>query len=162
MTPLVRWVLAVMTALQPSAPWKDDYQNVAEGIIEGAKENPVFSGESGVLRTIALDISVSWFESRFNRHAIGDKGAAHGLFQVHAAEDSTVKEQTIRANRMILASFKICKDRPLIERLGWYTAGGQGCRGTLTSKHRMNLALRLLRERPYDEGNDSGATADRM
>jgi len=142
-------ILAMMALLQPSAPWKDNYETVARGLLSGATASPVFEGQYGVQRTIALDVSLAWFESRFDQHAIGDNGAAHGLYQVHAKEAPTVEEQTKQANEMIKASFRICKNRPLEERLGWYASGGNGCDrpgGLKASRHRMLKALWLYRK----------------
>lgn len=158
---LITWALAVMNALQPSAPWRQEYESIAQGIVEGAQSEPLFEGESGFLRTVALDLSVAWFESRYNRHAVGDHGAAHGLYQVHGPEAATVKQQTIEANRMMRASFKICGRRPFPEWLGWYAAGGQGCRGIQASKHRIGLAQRLIKERPFNVQGDSDSSLAR-
>lgn len=149
---MIQLVIAMMVLLQPVAPWRTNYENVARGILDGARESPVFEGETGFQRTVALDISIAWFESRFDQHATGDHGAAHGLYQVHAKEDETVKEQTVRANLMIRESFRVCKSRPLEERLGWYAAGGNGCsRGLQASRFRMWKAMKLYRE--FLEGN---------
>lgn len=143
---MIPWVLAAMLQLQPSAPWLASYTETARGIAEGAEAEPVFAGD--VRRTIALDIAVAWFESRFRPDAVGDHGAAHGLYQVHAPLAATVKQQTIEANRMMRASFKVCSRRPLLERLGWYASGGATCDrpgGLKASSHRMRLAERLFR-----------------
>lgn len=146
---MIAWILTLMILLQPSAPWKDTYEITAQGIRDGAIEFPVFSGDNGVEKTIALDVSLAWFESRFNRHAIGDHGAAHGLYQVHAPEAETVKQQTVEANRMIKQSFKACANRVNTEWLGWYAAGGNDCtRGLRESRHRMLKAFWLFKNYP--------------
>ena len=149
-------ILTVMALLQPKAPWEGDYETVARDIARGAAASPVFEGEYGIQRTIALDVSLAWFESRFDRHAIGDHGAAHGLYQVHAREAETVEAQTIEANELIKASFRICKNRPLEERLGWYASGGNGCDkpgGLKASRHRMLKAIWLFEH--YFKNNQS-------
>ena len=148
-TLLLKTILTVMVLLQPQAPWKDDYEQISRGLLSGATTAPVFDGEYGVQRTLALDISLAWFESRFDRHATGDNGAAHGLYQVHAKEAETVEAQTIEANKLIKASFRICRNRPLEERLGWYASGGNGCDrpgGLKASRHRMLKAMWLYRK----------------
>lgn len=144
---MLKTILTVMTLLQPQAPWKGDYETVARGLLEGAAAAPVFEGAWGVQRTIALDVSLAWFESRFDHHATGDNGAAHGLYQVHRREAESVKAQTVEANELIKASFRICKNRPLEERLGWYASGGNGCDkpgGLKASRHRMLKAIWLF------------------
>ena len=141
------YIVSIMLTLQPIAPWKDRYVEIANEIQVGAEREPVFSGAYGVQRTLALDIAVAWFESRFNPDAIGDNGRARGLYQVHYhGPDEPVREQTERANRMMRASFKVCARRAIEERLGWYAAGGNGCeRGLKHSRHRMGLAEKLFK-----------------
>lgn len=152
---LTTWILALMVLLQPSAPWRADYEEVAKGIEEGARVVPIFAGEQGLYRTVALDVSLAWYESRFDRHAVGDHGAAHGLFQVHATEASTVAEQVKQANALIKQSLRVCAARPFEERLGWYASGGPTCDrpgGLKASKHRMNTAVWLLRQNKPEGG----------
>ncbi len=149
---MLAWVLFVMLLWQPVAPWSDSYSSTAQGIIDGATAVPVFSGNDGVNRTIALDLSLAWFESRYDLHAIGDYGRAHGLYQVHAPEATDAKEQTIQANRMIKQSFKACANRVNTEWLGWYAAGGNDCnRGLKESRHRMLKAMWVYKNHPPPE-----------
>lgn len=139
---MIPWILAAMLQLQPAAPWLATYHETARGIIEGAEAEPVFAGD--VRRTIALDIAVAWFESRFQQDAVGDHGAAHGLYQVHAPLAATVKQQTIAANRMMRESMRACRALPLEHRLALY-ASGSCDRGRKQSTWRMRLAERLFR-----------------
>ena len=71
---LIAWALLILNYLQPIAPWSKTYQETAQGMVEGATAVPVFDGPLGVERTIVLDESLAWFESRFDRHAVGDHG----------------------------------------------------------------------------------------
>jgi len=146
----ISWILSLMILLQPNAPWKSDYENIATGIEQGAKRVPVFQGDSAVKMTIALDVSLAWYESRYDRHAVGDHGTAHGLYQVHAPEDETIEEQTVNANLLLKHSFKVCIANPLNERLAWYASGkGDGCEnegGRKASRHRMATAMWLFRK----------------
>lgn len=154
---MIAWILAAMVLLQPSAPWKDSYEHTAKGILEGATSEPIFRGDGGVFRTVALDVSLAWFESRFNPVALGDKGRSWGLyqFQDHGKPEG-VKAQTIIANRLIRESFRICAARPLEERLGWYAAGGNGCdRGLTHSRHRIWKAQWLIRKLGKPEITDT-------
>lgn len=145
---MIQIILTIMVALQPNAPWKDSYEKTAIGIYEGAQLQPIFSGEYGLQRTIALDLSLAWFESRFNPAALGDKGKSWGLYQFQGqGKPEDVKSQTVIANRMILQSFKVCKAKALDERLGWYAAGGNDCeRGLRESRHRMGKAQWIFRK----------------
>jgi hypothetical protein len=146
---LIAWTLLLLNYLQPVAPWSKTYPETAQGMVEGATAVPVFDGPLGVERTVALDASLAWFESRFDVHATGDHGTAHGLYQVHAPEGETVKEQTIQANRMVKQSFKACANQRTEEWLGWYAAGGNDCmRGLRESRHRMLKAFWLFKHFP--------------
>lgn len=147
---MIAWVLTLMVYLQPVAPWRDNYETIAKGIVRGASEEPVFTGESGVYRTLALDVSLAWFESRFDANAVGDHGRSRGLFQVQAKEVSADPYlQTLQANRMIRESFRVCARRTLEEKLGWYAAGGNGCdKGLRESRHRVLKAQWLFKKFP--------------
>lgn len=152
---MLAWVLSLLTLLQPIAPWSKTYAETAQGILDGATALPVFDGPQGIERTIALDVSLAYFESRFHTHAVGDHGEAHGLYQVHAPEAETVKEQTIQANRMIKQSFKACANQRPEEWLGWYAAGGKDCsRGLRESRHRMLKAFWLFKNHPPPSPRD--------
>jgi len=167
MNNLALWVLSLMTQLQPSAPWSDTYPATAAAIAEASQEQPVFAGQKGPHRTAALLVSLSWFESNFNARAMGDcdKGKprsastcrSFGLFQVArgnglvpvevAMEDANIA--TREALRMIRLSQTVCRGRPAEDLLGWYAAGGQGCRGLTESHHRVWKAQHLERAFPF-------------
>lgn len=150
---MIAWIVSLMVVLQPVAPWRDSYETTAQGILRGATEEPLFEGEYGILRTVALDVSLAWFESRFDVRAVGDKGKSRGLYQVQAKEVSeNAYLQTLQANRMVRESFKVCRRQPLEERLGWYAAGGLGCsRGLRESRHRVWKAQWLLKNFPFSD-----------
>lgn len=152
---MTAWLLSIMLFLEPAPPWKASYEETAKAIVDGAKQVPLFDGPMAVERTIALDASLAWFESRFNPNAIGDHGKSRGLYQVqYIGPDEGVTAQTVRANRMMLQSFKICSKRPLEERLAWYASGGNGCDregGIRASKHRMLKAFWLFRKFPTNQ-----------
>ena len=137
-----------MVLLVPRATWRETYEATAQGVVDGAHDEPVFDGAYGVEKTIALDVSVAMFESTFNPNAVGDHGAAKGLYQVHGAMPENARQATVEANRMMRQSFKACRSRPLEERLAWYASGGAtGCEnpgGQKASRHRVGLALRLF------------------
>ena len=142
---MMQWILSLMLLLQPDAPWKDDYENVASAINEASESKPLFAGDNGKRKTAALLVSLAWFESRFDRKAIGDKGKSFGLYQQQGmGELFDAKIASMVAVEQIKISFRICSNRPIEERLGWYAAGGPNCQfGLLKSKHRMLKAFWL-------------------
>ena len=84
MSALAAWVLSLMLALEPHSPYAATFSATATAIAHVvASEQPLFDGADGRVRTAALLVSLGWFESRFDQHAVGDHGGAHGLFQVH-------------------------------------------------------------------------------
>lgn len=148
---MVSWILFLMLMLQPNAPWKDTYENTAKAIAEHSEKNPLFDGEKGKTKTAALLVSLAWFESRFNQKAIGDKGKSFGLYQqqgMGAIADAEVATRV--AIQQIKTSFRICSNRPIEEKLGWYAAGGPTCNnGIKESRHRMLKAFWLVEKFPY-------------
>lgn len=69
---LMAWVLKVMFALEPNAPWKDTYGDSAEWIAEVSLYSPLFQGEDGPRKTASEFLSIGWFESHFKPNAEGD------------------------------------------------------------------------------------------
>jgi hypothetical protein len=158
------WILSLMVSLQPSAPWLDTYWETAVAIGRAAEERPLFRGELGKERTAALLVAVAYYESHFDAGALGDcrKDAPRslarcqsvGLYQISKAnapaDELLDRDDASRhALRLFATSFRICRERPVFERLAWYAAGGNGCDRRLElSAHRMSLASRLMREHP--------------
>ena len=174
---LVAWCLALMNTMVPSAPWIVEYPREAESFVTAAERDPLFKGPRGIEKTVDYELSVAWFESHFKPGAKGDGGASLGIFQ--AAPDTakpylgqarakraafgdvfdpwnTAREDLFDveaspglAIRLMRVSFGICRDRPQSERLGWYAAGGEGCRGLVESRHRVNKAQWLALVHPF-------------
>jgi hypothetical protein len=145
------WVLSLMIAVQPNAPWRDTYESTAHAIAKVvAEEEPLFAGELGRERTAAVLVSIAWFESTFNPAAVGDHGRSRGLYQIQGeGELSDPVEATRVALRLVRASFRVCRARTMDERLGWYAAGGKDCeRGLRESRHRLLKAKWLVKNRP--------------
>lgn len=174
---LVAWCLAIMASMVPSAPWASEYPREAEAFVTAAERDPLFRGSRGVEETVDYELSVAWFESTFNPNAKGDLGGSWGLFQVAPGTAKPYLSQA-RAKRaafgdvvdlwqpvgtdllepeaaaplaikLMRVSFGICRDRPREERLGWYAAGGMGCRGIKESRHRVNKAEWISRAHPF-------------
>ncbi len=145
------WILSLMLVLQPQAPWRATYEATAAAIAATVqREEPLFAGEQGRERTAALLVSLAWFESRFDAHALGDHGRSHGLYQIQEhGELADPADATRAALGMLRESFRVCRARPLEERLGWYAAGGPDCsRGLRESRHRVARAMWLFRTHP--------------
>ena len=176
-TLLVSWCLAIMTMLVPKAPWAAELPKEAEAFVTAAERDPLFKGRRGVEETVDYELSVAWFESTFNPAARGDRGASWGLFQVSPptaqpyADGTRAKRIAFGdlvdlwrpvgmdlldpeaaaplALRLMRVSFGICRDRPRSERLGWYAAGGEGCRGLKESRNRVAKAEWLALAYPF-------------
>lgn len=151
MTPFVAWVLSLMIAMQPHAPWSSTYPATAQAIADVVTaEEPLFAGSDGRERTAAVLVSLAWFESTFKPGAVGDHGRSHGLYQVQGKGELTDPVEATRAAlAMVRASFRVCRARPVNEWLGWYAGGGPDCtRGLRESRHRMARALWIFAKHP--------------
>ncbi len=154
------WILSLMHVLQPAAPWSDGYGETALAIAEASEADPLYAGPHGVERTAAVLVSLSWFESRFDPEAVGDNGHSVCLGQVGTSnlkELGVTKAEMLGDRsvclrsmlRMMRRSFAVCRGRPMPQSLGWYASGGKTCGGLVKSGHRIDLALRLLRDHPF-------------
>jgi hypothetical protein len=169
-----------MYALVPTAPWSDVFPREAESFVTAAERDTLFRGKRGIEETIDYELSVAFYESHFKPEAKGDGGASLGLFQIapgtaqpyvgwvrakRAARGdvfdpwATVRDELFDveaspglALRLMRVSFEICRDRPREERLGWYAAGGSGCRGIKESRHRVAKAEWIARAFPAPTG----------
>ena len=153
---MIQWILSLMLLLQPTAPWKDTYEQTATSISQASKKYPIFQGPKGTEETATLLISVAWFESRFNPKAVGDHGKSFGLYQqqLHVGLDKEALFDTDVATKVAIdqfkVSFRVCRNRPIEEKLGWYAAGKDDCeRGLQESRHRMLKARWLFKNHPY-------------
>jgi hypothetical protein len=154
---LAALALAMMNSAQPSAPWKDTYPRTSEAFAKSAHEHPLFNGDRGEEQTVALFVSVAWFESSFNPKAEGDhdclkrasdtnrclvfdksKPRSFGLGQIGESNFKTLgvtKEllledpdvQVGAMNTMLRQSLYICRAEPEDFRVAWYAVGGEGC-----------------------------------
>lgn len=143
-------VLSWMLALQPQAAWLSEYWEEAVAISVASEARPLFRGDevaSGAERTAAVLVAVAFEESRFRANATGDHGQSRSAWQVsrYWGEPVTIDGQALLALDLMRESFRVCRARPVEERLSWYAAGGSGCdRGHAASVRRMRLAERLL------------------
>jgi hypothetical protein len=150
---LASWILTLMVALQPAAPWRASYEKTAAAFADAAKADPLFVGERAEARTGALLVALAWHESRFNPRAVASKRFMC-LFQidrVHLADPeralSDPADCTRAAMRILKESLSKCRHRAEPDRLAFFTSGS--CeRGGAASRHRMFLASRILRDHP--------------
>lgn len=152
-TALAAWALAAMTGLQPNAKWKPSYAATADAIAKVATEAPLYRGAQKEVRTAALFVAISYYESRFRTDARGGKGRWLCLMQVArenlprggAAQVLSSPEACLRAALPVLRrSFEKCAGRPEVDRLGAFAAST--CeKGAAASRGRSYLAKLLLR-----------------
>jgi hypothetical protein len=149
------WLLALlwMTRLVPAAPWRETFLSTAVSMAEVVEtEDPLYQDDDSRVRTLATLIALARYESVFDPNAWGDKGKgdSRGLYQQQRFGDlRDVGEATHVALSQIRISFRICRYRPVEDRLGWYAAGGDGCGdeiGIKKSRNRMRLARQLAGE----------------
>lgn len=160
----VQWVVGLMVALEPSAPWRGTFEKSAEAIARVAESEPVFD-KNGEERTAALLVAIAWYESRLKPTAKSKDGKFVCLYQVDkrnladpqkALDDPEVC--TRAAIKIIRASLKHCAKGPEGTRLAQFMSG-RCDRGVKDSRYRMFLAGKLLREHPFPTGTTGGGTA---
>lgn len=162
----VAWVVGLMAALEPSAPWRGTYEKTAEAIARVAESEPLFE-EKGEERTASLLVSLAWYESRFKANAKSSNGQWYCLYQIdkrHLADpEKALQDPEVcsrAAVKILRTSLKACEKHPLDERLAVFMSGACD-RGVADSKYRMFLAGKLLREHPLPaaQGGNNGSAA---
>lgn len=155
MTLPVAWVVGLLAALEPKAPWSHTYERTAEAIARVSDREPLFAMEdNGPERTASLLVAIAWYESRLKPNAKSRNGKWYCLYQIGKSylpdpeRSLTDPEMCTRtAVRLIRKSFDTCKARPVEERLAGYVSGQCG-RGGVESRYRFFLAKKLLKEHP--------------
>lgn len=165
---MVQWILALMLSLIPSAPYADTFPATAAAIDRASHEAPLYDGEDGPERTAALLVSLAAHESSFDPRAVHPDtgGDSLGLMQINASnlhrlgltrERLFDAETNVRAAlRLLSESMRACSRRPSWARLALY-ASGSCDRGGEASRHRVELAARLLRDHPAHWTEPAGA-----
>lgn len=143
---MTAWVLLLLLALGK----KEDVtppDGMAEAIAAAAEERPL-AGDPHKMGAVL--VAIAWAESRYKLDAVGDGGQSLGPWQLSKAwhPPPDLEGQAKLAASLVDRSWSICKSRPLVERLGWYTQGGNGCRGIAASRWRVGMALSLLKDFP--------------
>jgi hypothetical protein len=164
----VSWVVGLLVALEPQAPWASTYEKTAEAIARVSESDPLWSVEDkGEERTASLLVALAWYESRLKPNAKSKNGQWYCLYQVgknylpDPEKALTDPEMCTRAAIKILKkSITLCASRPLEERLAIFMSG-QCDRGGAESRYRMFLSTKLLKEHPMPApaGGTSSARA---
>jgi hypothetical protein len=161
----VAWVVGLMVALEPQAPWRPTFEKTAEAIARVAESDPLFDDkEKGEERTAALLVSIAWYESRLKPNAKSANGQWFCLYQVdkrHLPDPQKALDDpevcTRAAIKIIKGSLAKCASHPEGERLAFFMSGSCD-RGLPDSRYRTFLAAKLLREHPVPR-EEGGGTA---
>ncbi len=163
------WILKVMLALQPDAPWLDTYAETALAVDEEARARPFYEGEHGAERTAMDMVALFWFESRFKQDAIDRAHSSVCLGQIDLsnlptpegwkrADLQTDVVKCVRtAARMMKKSHAVCASfvRNVAPGylLAWYAGGGPTCArsedAARKSSARVYLGVRLFERYPF-------------
>jgi hypothetical protein len=171
---MIAWILSLMIALQPQAPWRETYEDTAKAIATVVNEEPaLFAGKDGKEKSAALLVALAWAESRFNQKAVGDHGHSMGLYQIFHTNLPTPEgfgkndilgnalNATKVAHRMLKQSMAVCGRKPVEERLGWYASGDAACsKGLSESRFRVGLAFKVYKANPPKDTKDAVAVTD--
>lgn len=185
------WVASILVAVEGAdAPHKGTFEKTSAEIAAEAFRSPLFDGEEGGTKTAAILVAVYRFESHNDPSAAGDcakstkfgtcaPGSTPHSFGLGQVNESNFKWlgipsaeayladvglQVRTSLRMMHSSFKICRTRPVEDRLAWYAAGRDGCPTAddpvKKSRARMRLGQALYAKNPPPPRQDGpGATA---
>jgi hypothetical protein len=145
---MTAWVFLLLSVLGATERVEPPV-GLAEAITAAATARPLQGSKE---RMAAVLVAIAWAESRYRIDAVGDGGQSVGVWQMSRAwhPPADLDGQALLAASLVERSFAVCRDNPLWERLGWFAAGGNGCRGVKASRWRMATATRLLREHPAE------------
>ena len=145
------WVTSLVLALAQTEHVTPPPE-LAPAIARAADARPVPAGAAGRANMAVMLVAVAWAESRFQLDAVGDKGQSLGAWQLskHWRAPKDAEGQADRAAELLAESHRVCRPRPLRDRLAWYAKGGAGCSdaGAAASRWRMGIAMKLLRTHP--------------
>jgi hypothetical protein len=155
MTVPVAWVVSLLVALEPSAPWASTYEKTAEAIANAATSDPLYAREAdGEARTAALLVSLAWYESRFKPDAVSKDKRTLCLYQLDKSYFGEPQKAlgdpdlcTRTALTVVRRSLEACRARAPEDRLAFFVSGHCD-RGGPDSRYRMFLAKKVLKEHP--------------
>jgi hypothetical protein len=162
----VAWVVGLLAALEPTAPWSNTYEKTAEAIARVSESEPLFPvDDRGEERTATLLVAIAWYESRLKPSARSKNGRWYCLYQLDKSylpdADKALSDQemcTRAAVKILRKSLEMCKTRMPDERLAAFMSG-QCDRGGPESRYRMFLAKKLLKEHPMSPAQGGTSTA---
>jgi hypothetical protein len=139
-----QWVVGLMVALEPSAPWRGTYEKSAEAIARVAESEPLFD-DHGEERTASLLVAIAWYESRLKPTAKSKDGQFLCLYQVdkrHLPDPQKALDDpevcTRAAIKIVRQSLHDCAKLPTDDRLAEFMSGS--CtKGLADSRYRMFL-----------------------
>jgi len=155
----VSWVVGLLVALEPQAPWANTYEKTAEAIARVSESEPLWAAEEkGEERTATMLVALAWYESRLKPSAKSKNGQWYCLYQVgkgylgpEPEKALTDQELCTRAAIKILRkSLELCKSRAPDERFAVFMSGVCD-RGGVESRQRVFLANKLLKEHPMPQ-----------
>jgi hypothetical protein len=152
----VQWVVSLLVALQPQAPWRPTYEKTAEAIAKAAESDPVFDTDHGDEKTAALLVAIAYHESRFKPDAKSANGQYYCLYQIdkrHLAEpDKALSDPevcTLAALKIVRDSLAKCSKHPEGDRLAIFMSGSCD-KGVDGSRYRVFLAQKLIKDHPVE------------
>lgn len=167
-TSLAAFALGLMVTLQPDVPAKlrDSYPETAAAIARAADTTPLFDGEHGKEETAALLVGVAFHESHFVRDAVGDHGRSFGLFQSQPPTAGVSRDNLLDPNeaataalQLLQQSMRVCRSRPLEDRLAWYAGGGGSCPEGREAAEDSRAFFRIARRAMRGEASGIGHRA---
>ncbi len=87
---LVLW--ALKASLVASSGARELAADVAGAMVDAAIANPLTSTDDGLRTTLALEVSIAWFEGANRLDALGDHGAAFCWAQVYLPNGARTRE----------------------------------------------------------------------
>lgn len=150
---MMAYVLACMLFLAGAGATESRLLPLARAIVDVvAERGPLFKGEDGERRTVALLVAVAFRESTFRVDAVGDHGRSMCAFQIlHGSRSllTDVRACTDAGYTQLAASVKACPAHPVAP----YARGAcDNEDGRRISADRMRLAKSLLGVVPRPAG----------
>ena len=152
---LTGWILSLMVALQPEAPWKDTYPATAAAINQVVSAQPsIFTDDHEGRAKIASVLVALPGPSRHSSQPRLARTASAAFTRSAEKRDAS---DPLKASRVALdlvrESFRLCRARRVEERLAVYAAGGTSCKdppALALSKSRFRIwkALVLVKQHP--------------
>jgi soluble lytic murein transglycosylase-like protein len=165
---MLQWILVLIGVVTVSnSPYAERYPEIAEALVDVAQAFPIDNKDYAVERTTVEIVSIVSFESSFNPDALGDHNTSIGLGQISVSNLAWLEQETghpwteedlhdPRKNleataRLLRASHRTCRAWPALQQAAAYATGKGLCNvpeGVVASRHRLERAMKLLKEHP--------------